>query len=708
MLKNHTIETRLRLGAGAMLLLLFTVGLSALFGIMLINDDVETLVQDKWPKTVMLDEIRNQMSLATIALDTALLTNNPTLRQEELNRITRSREEITKLLELLRTRVTSSQGVALLKKIETTRTEYLAEQQGVLKLIRSGAKEKGSALTVGKLRQAQSAYLASVSDMGRYQDSAVEQHGVHANNTVKFALKAIPALLLGTAILLALITRIISNGITVPVNACVTAANKIAAGDFSVILDSTANDEAGLLQEAMARMIDAIKRLIGDTDMLTQAATAGELTARANPTRHRGEFRMVVIGINETLDAVIGPLNVAAEYVERIAKGTIPPMITDPYRGDFLEIKNNLNGCITIMNNLLAETFRVIHAANADNLDERADAELFSGDWKKLVTGINTIITTIVNPLKQATEQLHLEIEERRNSQQLLEELNGNLAARVTAEVTKSRERDRASMQSEKMATLGQLAAGIAHEINNPMGYISNNLQMMIGYLDKISSFDRIQQEMCLADPTCSAHEVVSVSRKQLDMEYLLRDGADLIKESLNGAEQILTIVQELKGFSRMDGMEKQPVTLSDCLERALTVAHNQLKYVAAVRTEYAPTPRILGHPGQLNQVFLNLLVNAGQAITAPGEIVVKCWHDESFVYASVSDTGSGMSEEVRERIFDPFFTTKDMDKGTGLGLSISHEIIKNHRGEITVTSEPGLGTTFTVKLPLAPEERGV
>ena len=140
---------------------------------------------------------------------------------------------------------------------------------------------------------------------------------------------------------------------------------------------------------------------------------------------------------------------------------------------------------------------------------------------------------------------------------------------------------------------------------------------------------------------------------------------------------------------------------LNCCLERALTIVRNELKHVATVRREYTPLPPILCHPGQLNQVFLNLLVNAGQAITAPGEIVVKSWHDESFAYASVSDTGCGMPEEVRGRIFDPFFTTKEQDQGTGLGLSISHEIIKNHRGEIVVASDLGVGTTFTVRLPL-------
>ena len=308
---------------------------------------------------------------------------------------------------------------------------------------------------------------------------------------------------------------------------------------------------------------------------------------------------------------------------------------------------------------------------------------------------------------KQAA-QLRQEIVERNNiqellqkEQQLLEALNRDLEERVAAEVQKSREKDRAHMQNEKMATLGQLAAGVAHEINNPMGYISSNLRLLFDYFERISKLDRIIQENCFSRSDCPAREVVIAGKKALDMEYILTDGAELITESLSGAEQVKKIVLGLKNFSRMDTEEKQPMTLNSCLERALIIVHNELKYVATVREEYSPVPEILCYPGQLNQVFLNLLVNAGQAMTVPGEIIMKCWHDNTFVYASVSDTGSGIPKELREKIFDPFFTTKEVNKGTGLGLSISHEIIKKHGGELTVKSAMGIGTTFTVKLPL-------
>ncbi len=299
---------------------------------------------------------------------------------------------------------------------------------------------------------------------------------------------------------------------------------------------------------------------------------------------------------------------------------------------------------------------------------------------------------------KQAT-LLHMEVAERRTTQQLLEELNRELEDRVTAEVTRTLEKSRALLQSEKMATLGQLAAGVAHEINNPLGYISSNLRILIGYIDRIRRFDRLYEQW-VTELTPESRELVAASRKLMDLEYILEDGADLIRESLDGAEQVKNMVLELKNFSRKDAQERQPMALNSCLERALTVVHNQLKYVATIQKEFTPVPEILCHPGQLQQVFMNLLVNAGHAITSSGEIVVRSWHDDDFIYASVSDTGSGMSEEVVKKIFDPFFTTKDVDKGTGLGLSISHEIIKNHQGDILVESAPGVGTTFTVKLP--------
>ncbi len=275
---------------------------------------------------------------------------------------------------------------------------------------------------------------------------------------------------------------------------------------------------------------------------------------------------------------------------------------------------------------------------------------------------------------------------------------NQRLKETVAAEMEKNRAKDMALMRSERLASIGQLAAGVAHEINTPMGYISSNLNILAKYLDKIVVFHRPQGDTGGDEPKPHTGGISP------ELEYILDDGVDLIRESLEGVERVTKIVRELKSFSRVDMLEHEAVTLTSCLESALTICFNEIKKVSSIRREYESGLEVLCHPAQLNQVFLNLLVNAGQAMVGPGDILLTSRHDECFVYASVSDTGAGIPEEIMNRIFDPFFTTKDVGKGTGLGLSISAEIVKKHEGELLVASVLGVGTTFTVKLPRTPE----
>ena len=283
--------------------------------------------------------------------------------------------------------------------------------------------------------------------------------------------------------------------------------------------------------------------------------------------------------------------------------------------------------------------------------------------------------------------------------QQKLISLNEALEQRVVEEVNKNRAKDRALMQNDKMASLGQLAAGVAHEINNPMSYILSNLEHMTQYLNRIVSFDTTLREF-YGELVPATQEIVEKERKSLDIEYILTAGLELVTESIEGAGRVAKIVKDLKTFSRVGGEELQRIDLNSCLESALTIVHNELKYCATIHKEYGDLPEIMVNPNQLSQVFLNLLVNAGHALGDSGEIILRSWYDEEFVYASVSDTGQGIPEEIREKLFEPFFTTKEEGQGTGLGLSISSEIISKHRGKILVESEVGAGTTFTVVLP--------
>ncbi|MBP2679686.1 MAG: sensor histidine kinase, Cache 1 [Deltaproteobacteria bacterium] len=222
-------------------------------------------------------------------------------------------------------------------------------------------------------------------------------------------------------------------------------------------------------------------------------------------------------------------------------------------------------------------------------------------------------------------------------------------------------------LRQERMASIGQLAAGVAHEISNPIGFINSNLST-------------------------------------LKIDYIVKDLDDLVRESLEGAERVQSIVADLKSFSRVDESEYRQADINECLRSTINIVWNEIKYKATLKKELGEIPRTRCYPQQLNQVFMNLLVNAAHAIEQKGVITVRSWEEDGCVCVTVADTGQGIPEANLNRIFEPFFTTKEVGKGTGLGLSITYDIVKKHNGEITVRSEPGKGTAFTVRIPVVVE----
>ena len=256
--------------------------------------------------------------------------------------------------------------------------------------------------------------------------------------------------------------------------------------------------------------------------------------------------------------------------------------------------------------------------------------------------------------------------------------------------------------QQEKMASIGQLAAGVAHEINNPVGFISSNLSTLKKYIDRLAEFIAAGDNLftsCAGSAECN--ELAAV-RKRLKIDYILEDSRQLIAESQDGTGRVRRIVQDLKSFSRVDQAESAFIDLNEALETTINIAWNEIKYVASLNRDFGEIPHIKCFPQQLNQVFLNLLVNAAHAMEGTqGSITIRTWSENKAVFVSVADTGSGIPDDIRQRIFEPFLTTKEVGKGTGLGLSISYDIVSKHGGVITVESEVGRGTTFTVKLPV-------
>ncbi len=256
--------------------------------------------------------------------------------------------------------------------------------------------------------------------------------------------------------------------------------------------------------------------------------------------------------------------------------------------------------------------------------------------------------------------------------------------------------------QQEKLASIGQLAAGVAHEINNPMGFISSNLTSLGKYIARITEFIDASDSVIELSCDTGLKGPLNEKRKKLKIDFIMNDSRQLLLESLDGAARVRSIVKDLKDFSRVDQLERAPANLNELLATTINIAWNEIKYVAVLDRKFGPIPEILCYPQQLNQVFLNILVNAAHSLGGTkGVITVRTWNNESDVFVAISDTGSGIQENILKRIFEPFFTTKEVGKGTGLGLSISYDIVRKHGGDILVESEIGKGSTFTVRIPL-------
>jgi len=257
-------------------------------------------------------------------------------------------------------------------------------------------------------------------------------------------------------------------------------------------------------------------------------------------------------------------------------------------------------------------------------------------------------------------------------------------------------------LQQEKMASIGQLAAGVAHEINNPVGFIKSNLATLGKYADRLRQFIELQAGILAVTASDEQAADLKAAGKKLKIDYLLDDIPELVTESIEGAERVKTIVQNLKSFSRVDQSEFGEADINECLESTINIVWNELKYKVTLERDYGELPPMRCYPQQLNQVFMNILVNGAQAIENKGEMTVATRVAGDFIEVRISDTGCGIPEEICQRIFEPFFTTKQVGKGTGLGMSISYDIVKKHGGDIAIDSKVGEGTTFIISLPLA------
>jgi len=307
------------------------------------------------------------------------------------------------------------------------------------------------------------------------------------------------------------------------------------------------------------------------------------------------------------------------------------------------------------------------------------------------------------------TNEWNLE-RERKQLHNELEDINKNLQKKVE-------EQTALLIQSEKMASVGILAAGVAHEINNPISFINGNLSTIKKYSARIEALLKKYREaetylrQGAGDKVASLLEEIKDFKEKKKIDFILGDMVDLAEESLEGTERVRRIVNDLRTFSRVDEAELKHIDLNEAMDATINIIWNELKYKAELVRDYGDLLEVKCFPQKISQVFMNILMNAGQAIEEKGIITITTRYLEKGRRAGdksleikISDTGHGIPKENISKIFDPFFTTKPVGEGTGLGMSITYDIVKAHGGKIKVESEEGVGTTFTIILP--PEAR--
>ena len=469
------------------------------------------------------------------------------------------------------------------------------------------------------------------------------------------------------------------------VDAFRTAQNGIAAS-ASVLRD----DGPVAVRALRDRGRDAQSQvLFGLTAELLDVATGESVVSTEEMQRRMADFRAdagvlqrngPLVRVLDAADAVLAQRPAAAEALDRLSGGTYAGRAQDLY------------GAVASMN--AAVTSRA----------DRARI-LLAGVCALLIIGI-TMIGLRLRQSNATLAEANAELEQFNVS---LEERVAERTRELSEALSELRESQAQLVQAEKMSSLGELVAGISHEINTPLWYLLSNTTTIRERLGSFNAFVDVTDDMLrvVRQGGADKHKFVE-QLKRLDTAVNkdgLRDDLDecndLLEDSVEGLQQLSEMAQSLKDFSRLDRAASAQADLNEGLEKTLVIAKNVLKSGVEIRKQFADLPPVHCSPSQINQVFLNLIKNASDAMGRDGVLTLTTWADDTHVHVSIGDTGHGMDEQTLAKVRDPFFTTKEVGKGTGLGLSISQKIVDAHGGRLDIQSALGEGSTFTLSLPI-------
>ena len=536
MFKNLKVGIRLGIGFAVTLVLLMAISAISYLRLGEVNSELEKMVNDRFPKVVQSTHIIDSINNINRLLRNAYIYTG-TEQQKALDDIQISRKEISDTLEKLDQTIRSDEGKAILKRITTARTAYIGSYDKFIELLKADKRAEIVPLMQGELRSTQSEYMASVNALIEFQTTMVGKAGKSTDQLVTDTERLIMILGSVAVLLTVLFAWFITRSITQPINAALDAANKMAAGDLSFKLEVASKDEIGLMCKAVESVQGAVQRMVVDADLLAKAAVDGKLATRADASKHQGDFQKVVKGVNDTLDAVIGPLNVAAKYVDDISKGAIPARITDSYNGDFNTIKNNLNTCIDAVNALVSDAGLLSAAAVAGKLATRADASRHQGDFRKIVQGVNDTLDAVIGPI-QDVQRVMGAMEQ----------------GDMTQSITNAYQGDFDTLKSAINNTIAKLVDTIT-QINTAADALTNAASQVSATAQSLSQSS--SEQAASVEETTASMEQMTASISQNTENAKVTDGmaSKSAKEAAEGGEAVSKTVEDMKSIASKIGI---------------------------------------------------------------------------------------------------------------------------------------------------------
>ncbi len=395
------ISSKLYLSFGIIVAFFVAFAIFAPIQMSSLSSYLEGIKNEQLNKVLLLTNIKENQNIIARALGNLLLSNDPKVIETEWQRVLEARANIGKSLENLKQNIVSDKEKSILNDIFTLRTKYIDGQNKVYEFKKQNKVDEAVNFLMSEFRNVQNEYFNYINNILQEELKLVDQTISTGNNLAGVSQKIF--MIAGFIIVVVgiVFAGVLSRTITKPINKAVEASDKISRGNTNVDLDTKSKDETAVLMAAMKKMVANISSMVDDVKMLAKSAMEGKLDVRADASKYEGEFRELIEGFNGTLDAVIGPLNVAAEYIDRISKGDIPPKITDEYKGDFNEIKNNLNTLIDSINKVISDTLTLGEALAEGNLDVRADEKSHQGVFQNIIATINKAVDNIAEPLQE-------------------------------------------------------------------------------------------------------------------------------------------------------------------------------------------------------------------------------------------------------------------------------------------------------------------